>query len=280
MSPSESQLRAALQQGEGDAPDAGALISHAVAVRRERRHRITSIATGVAVVAVIGVGMTALVSSSQDSDSGGSSVAGGSATRPRAANAGGADAAGVPAESAAPRLNGSVSAAARGSIGTGAAAKAVIGLKCPAKPARYMLPGGGGSGQFGSGGPLFDSPVTAAKVCTYPQTASAHSQAHVYGTAAAHKIVAALESAPDQQQAASCAPNADYVGGTVEILAVDAKGNPMKPVVVTLECRASQATNGTAVRYVMSLPDELLQLVVGGDPGPPKKTMGSGSPTH
>lgn len=254
MSPSESQLRAALQDGEGDAPDAGLLISHAVRVRYDRRRRITSIAGGVGVIAVVGVGLTALVSSGSDTEKAGGS-SGGRAASGYSQNdkaAGGAKA---------PSAQGSSAAAssARPTTNPAAAGGKIDALNCPATPARYLLPGGGGSGQFGSRDPLFASPVATVKACGYPQSSGAKARSAIYRGTTAAKIVSVLGSAPNMRTSASC--TTDYVGGTIEILAVDAKGNALKPVVVTLNCVSSQATNGTAVRYVNVLPDELTRLV-------------------
>jgi hypothetical protein len=255
MSPSESQLRAALQDGEGDAPDATALISHALQVRRDRRNRITSIAGGVAVVAVLGVGTTALVSLGTDSgSSGGSSAdsARGFQSAQKAAGAASAPSAERRSAAASPARPSKTAAASTG--GT------IDALKCPTTPARYMLPGGGGSGQFGSGNPLFPDAVAAIKACGYSTSPGARPQAHVYQSPESSAIATALESAPTTHTSRMCADNT-YARGTIEILAVDSRGRALKPVVITLNCQASQATNGTAVRYVNAVPDQLLELV-------------------
>jgi hypothetical protein len=261
MSPSESQLRAALQDGEGDAPDASLLISHALRVRRDRRRRVTSIAGGVAVVAVIGVGLTALFSSGTGGGNGGGGGSADSALGGAAAPAKvPADQAAGAASSAAGSSSGGSSAAKPGAFRATATGGLVDALKCPATPARYMLPGGGGSGQFGSGDPLFPDTVAAMKVCGYPQAAGAHPRTHVYDKPTSTRIVTTLNSARDTATNASCAV-AHVVPGTIEILAVDSRGRTLKPVVITLRCRDSQATNGTAVRYIDAVPDELLALV-------------------
>jgi hypothetical protein len=288
VSPSESQLRAALQHGEGDAPDPSALIAHAVGVRRDRRRRITSIAGGVAVVAVIGVGLTAAITSGS-----GSHHAASSADKAAATHGSAAAAAGGVAESAAASMGNADAAPARSSSAAVPApyvaprrsmaaslAGAMAALHCPATPARYMLPGGGGSGQFGSGDPLFPDSMVAMKVCTYPARTGAHMTAKVYGQPEASQIAAALDAAPDTRSSTSCPANTDYVGGQIEILAVDAQGRALKPVVLTLGCVTSQATNGTAVRYVTAIPDPLLSgLVMGAEPNPPGRTMAPGSST-
>jgi hypothetical protein len=74
------------------------------------------------------------------------------------------------------------------------------------------------------------------------------------------RIVATLESAPTTHTSRMCANNA-YNRGKIEILAVDAQGRPLSPVVITLNCQGSLATHGTAVRYVNAVPDELIGLV-------------------
>jgi hypothetical protein len=285
VSPSEAQLRAALQDGEGDsdAPDATALISHAVRVRRDRHRRITSIAGGVAVVAVIGVGLTALVTSGQGSESAGS----GGSTADSALKGG---AAGVVAHAPAQRPQDSSgrSAESRRSAGsaplphayvTSGAASSASRLKCPATADRLMSPGGGGSGQFGSSDPLFAQKVAAMRICAYPQRVGARTQTKTYDAAEARQIASELDAAPDTRPSASCPANTDYAGGEIEFLAVNAKGEAMKPVVLTLACQASQATNGTAVRYVITVPTPALQLFAGHELPRPGHTMG-GSPLH
>jgi hypothetical protein len=265
MSPNESQLRAALQQGEGDSPDATHLISHAMRVRHDRRRRITSIAGGVAAVAVIGVGLTALVTSGSNSESASSSAGGGTSVRGDAQGAAaGSSAAGSTGgrrHALAPRNAASAAPNPHAYSAPSAARAAVAALRCPATADRFMLPGGGGSGQFGSGDPLFPQPVSAMKVCAYPQRANAQLRTQTLRAPVAGQIATALDAAPDSKSDSTCPANTDYVGGQIEILAVDARGRPLKPVVLTLGCRSSQTTNGTAVRYVADLPAPFLRLL-------------------
>ena len=253
MSPNEDQLRAALRHGQGDAPDATALISHAIRVRHDRHRRRVAIAGGVAIVAVLGVGTTALVSSRTGGGTNGS--AGSSADLAGGGTAQSGKIPGAKAPAGQPS-----SAGASSPIRATSTAHGADELTCPAAPARYMLPGGGGSGQFGSTDPLFPSAVTALKACGYAAGAGAQPRAHVYQSPVSTRIVAALESAPTTRSTHMCADNT-YVRGTIEILAVDARGRALTPVVLTLNCQASEATNGTAVRYVNAVPDELVALV-------------------
>jgi hypothetical protein len=264
MSPSESQLRAALHDGEGAGVDPDAVISHAIGVRRDRRRRINAIAGGVAVVAVIGVGASVLSSSSNGRNGGSSadSAAGGAASRNGTA--------------AAPRRPVS-SATAAGGLGR---APAVAGT-CPTAPDHFALPGGGGSGQFGSTDPLFPASVTSIRVCGYPLLASAGTRTIVLSGAEAQSLASSINASSTKAMKRLCPANTNFVGGTLELYAVDGQGNAVDPVVVTLECVASQATNGTGVRYLVSLPDNLLSLLrvipdrVQGPSGPLQ-----GSPVH
>ena len=60
MSPSEAQLHDALHEGEGDGLDVGALIAHAVGVRRARQRRRTVLAGGLVVAGLGAAGLTTL----------------------------------------------------------------------------------------------------------------------------------------------------------------------------------------------------------------------------
>jgi hypothetical protein len=267
VAPNEFQLRAALRQGEGESPDADGLISHAVGLRQQRRRRITAIAGSTVVVAVVALGITGIVDSG-NSDSGGGSVAtdtGGAAAlaRPHAP----AKAAAEPSQ---PPPSATTSEA--GSPTGGVVAN---GISCPASPDRFAVPGGGGSGQFGSTGPLFPSAVGALRLCGYPGAGGRAPKTQTVVGAQARRIAAALESAPATPVAGACAPNADYLGGTLEIYPVTPSGHRMRPVVVTLSCGASQATNGTALRYVTNLPSVFMKLVFPQSVGPGQPIQGS-----
>jgi hypothetical protein len=246
MSPNEAQLRAALHEGEGDTLDPGVLIAHATWVRRERRRRVFLAAGAAAAVAVVGVGIAAWVN-----------TGGGG----RGAEAGGAAA---QAQSA-----GSVPSPAhrhRSPLGGPVAHDAVPRLApgmCPTRAPRYLLPGGGGSGQFGASEPLFTHDVAKIVVCGYPAAATTQSARRlVLKAGQATEVASALESAPSSAvvPGRKCA-NVDTLGGTIDLLATDANGAASKPVVITLGCPRSMATNGTAVRYVTDLPGRLIALL-------------------
>jgi hypothetical protein len=70
MSPSESQLRAALHHGEGEPVDAGAVIARARAARHDRRVRMASVAAAVAIVGAVGTGGGLLLSGSDNTATG------------------------------------------------------------------------------------------------------------------------------------------------------------------------------------------------------------------
>ncbi|MGH8859819.1 MAG: hypothetical protein ACRDVG_01065 [Jatrophihabitantaceae bacterium] len=269
MSPSESQLRAALQDGEGDRPDADALISHAVGVRRERRRRITAVAGGATIVAVVGLGITALVRMPGSTGGGSSadSAAGGSAhSQPKIATGG---------------LRAQTAASAPASGSTLYASNPVA---CPAAPDRFLLPGGGGSAQFGSTDPLFPNGARSIRACAYPLPVAARTRTTVLEGAEASAVAVTIDSSRSTTGKASCAHGANYLGGTIELFPVDAQGHRVAPVVITLGCNASVATNGTGVRYVADLPQKLIDIVrpiaVRSLPVQGPGGLNSGSPPH
>jgi hypothetical protein len=258
VSPSEAHLRAALHHGEGDPLDAGALISHAVRVRRARQRRRTSILTGTTVVAVVAAGVGLLVSLG-----GGSESAGGSGSPPAGAGAALQGTARVPAVApSAAKSDGAGSAASR-YAGAEAAPTRALRLVCPPAPARYMLPGGGGIGAYGSTEKLFVRSVAAMKICVYPPVPARTPLSTVLTAAAARQFAANLESAPARTTGARpCPSNTAIVGSELAVLAVSSDARRLKPVVITVSpCAASQATNGTAVRYLATLPRPVSRLL-------------------
>ncbi len=75
MSPSESQLRAALREGSRTGVDAGVIIANAERQRRARRQRINYAAAAVVAAAFVGVGGTLLATLGSGDEQGGGSAA-------------------------------------------------------------------------------------------------------------------------------------------------------------------------------------------------------------
>lgn len=252
MSPSEGQLRAALHEGEGDTVDAGALIEHASWVRRERRRRVYLVAGAAAAVAVIGVGVASFVGngghkteSAEGAAANGLKSMAGSAPHAASRTPGG-------------RSDASVSG---GHLKHDAVPRRAPG-ECPAAAPRYLLPGGGGSGQFGASDPLFSQNVNKIVVCAYPAEASQGARRVELGAKQSANLAESLESSPASLTVPGrkCA-NVDTLGGTLDLMATDENGVASKPVLITLGCPRNTATNGIAVRYVAKLPDRLIGLL-------------------
>lgn len=254
MGPNESQLRAALREGEGESPDAGSLIFHARQVRRERRRRAGSIATGVAVVGLVVGGFTALATNGSH-EQGGASGGGGYA----AGSAGAAGSTDRLGNAKAPALGASAASESDGQKEQLQAHAEAATRPCPTSASHYMLPGGGGINDFGSDGKLFAGNVVSLKLCGYPSVASAP-RTKVLDGSAATQLVATLESAPSVAGGGGKCTETP-VNGKVEILAVNTQHKALKPVVITLGCPTSQATNGTAVRYEHGLPELITSLL-------------------
>ncbi len=249
MSPNEAQLRAALREGEDDALDrlnADAIIWAARRLQRERRRRVTAIAGGIAAAAIVGLGVSGIVALGGGGGGGKSTEAGGGALSRT----------GAPADSAG---RGGAAAEQPDAVRPREATQ----LPCPNGPERFLLPGGGGTGQFGGNGPLFSTAVSAMTVCLYPIDGSAITT--VLSTAQAAAVAKTLEAAPVVRTPAIC-PDQQPPSGSVELLAVSPTGVAAKPVVITLGCPTNQVTNGTAVRYPRTLPPALGALVPGAKP--------------
>lgn len=270
MSPNEAQLRAALHEGEGESVNAGALISHAVGVRRERRRRVYLAAGAAVAVAGVGVGIAALTNVAGHDNS---TASGANARADRAAHAlsrpsaaappptpvhGTASAAGGAAIT--PNMKKS-SATEKGNVPPPSPAGPLSAPPgCPATVARLFLPGGGGSGQFGASEQLFTHRVAKIVVCGYPAKASASVRRVTLRGGDATAAAAALESAPTTYRAGTCPGAEPALSGKLELLATGPNGTRSRPVVVTVGCRTT-ATNGTAVRYLDSLPTRFLRLL-------------------
>ena len=217
MSPSESQLRAALRDGEGDAPDAAALISHARARapraappdhldrhRRRRRgrgrgrHRPAGIARH-------GRERRRRRATARRADA----PAGGASRRRRPA-----------ATAETERRRGRPAAVRRRGPSSSGARASASGWPARAAPARYMLPGGGGSAQFGSNEQVVRRAGSSAmKVCALSRSVARARRASTVLTRPSRAPVRhALESAPRRPASAARARDDHRPSGTVEIL--------------------------------------------------------------
>lgn len=233
MSPSEFDLRAALHEGdEGDLPDAGLIIAKATRMRYERRKRITAIASGIAVTAVVVTGFTLLVRIGSGQESGGS-AGGAAASVPRANIQAGR----VP-------VAGSSASAAQGAQSSGDARSSAAAVACPKTFPQQALPGGGGTDQFGADSALFARPVGAVRICIYGIAGTLSGAKDAQGWTAT-TFVQSLESGSKSPQ--SCPVAIDE--GSLAVYAFASDGSQLRPVTVRLGC-PELATNGTAVRYV------------------------------
>jgi hypothetical protein len=247
MSLTEDQLRAALRDGEGGNVDADVLIASALRVRHERRHRINiGLAVAAAAVLIGGLG-SVLVRSSHDEggSSAGGAAAGSAASRPLHRSAAGGAGGLVPRPAA----------SAPSALGADRASRA-----CPRTPVHLSLPGGGGTGEFGSTGRLFSRDVAAITACGYP-VSGARARTVIVGDTA-RRAARKLEAAPATSHSSAYHCPVQNSSGTVELLPVDARGRNLRPVVLTGAC-PYKATNGTAVRYPLVLPRALTAVLNG-----------------
>lgn len=255
MSPDEFDLRNALREGEGAGVDPDVVIARAVAYRHARRARLGSIAAGIVAVAAIGVGGATLLGRDNGHQA---SEAARTASRAGAGSAGSADSAGSAGGYAGPSAK----------AGPRAQADAVT---CPAAPPRLMLPGGGGSGQFGSAGSLFSGAVESVEVCGY--AGSAPPAETVLGPSDGRELAASMDAASTRPIPSACI--AQLANVSLVVYAFGADGKAMDPVVVST-C-GSMVTNGTAIRYGWSPPASLTSFLasLSGASAPSGKVSGS-----
>lgn len=127
---------------------------------------------------------------------------------------------------------------------------------CPAQPPHLMMPGGGGTDQFGGSGPLFAQPVDSLLACSYPPNSPLRST-RLTGADAHHVADSLNNTSAYRQTVYDCVapppPNS--------VLLLLAQGQP--PVVVHVGCTMldNMATNGTALRSNWDPPRSVLPLV-------------------
>lgn len=254
MSPTESDLRAALREGEGGGPDIDRLVAGVRA--RQARSRRTLLGAAAAVLVVCGAGAGSAVLWGGASNSGSESKAAAGADRNQVNNG-----------SAAHRAAGGAPTREPVMAAPAAAAPAVA---CPAAPPRPLVPGGGRPGQFDAQAPLFRRPVKAVVVCAYgsPDTYSGLNAGPgrlVLTGPAATELAASLEHAATARTPRACPNIATSGPRALALIGVDRDGRPAGTVATTLVVPACnvEVSNGTAVRYQWSPPADLQGVLVG-----------------
>jgi hypothetical protein len=152
-----------------------------------------------------------------------------------------------------------------------------------------MLPGGGGTGQFGGDGPLFDGPVSSMQICGYAATSLggqvAFNSTTVLNGDQANELATSLDAASTIHEIRPCPLRQTR---ELVIYATSTSGARMKPVVVDYSSCAPFATNGTAARFDWTPPTDVnatLNRLMTRDPALPNlpgrtSFLPSGSPVH
>lgn len=227
----EAQLRAALRDGEGDVPDAAAIISRAQRARDERRRVWRSTAGGLvaaAAVAGIAVGITRLGDDSGAAS--GSSAAGGFTRSPAATRP----------DDAVPGATRTF--AAGGIPGAGMGQDAVPAIRCPARP-------GVATGSTASTiTALFRRPVAGISICVYHPESRSTTLVGTLSGSASRVLAAALERGSAPPPVNTCMPV--RFPTVVELLARDKDGRALPRVAITGRCGLGYATNGSTERVV------------------------------
>jgi hypothetical protein len=287
MSPNEFDLRAALHDGDdGDsALDVDQLIHSARTHAAQRRVRLISGAAIAAVVAGIATGGTLLATSGNGPSHTGAERAAGSAGQhsERVLSGGGG---GVHASASRPAPARAAKSAAR-SVVAASEPRPAGSVRCPSRLPQHLLPGGGSAGQFGAGGPLFSKPVVATVVCSYgsamqPPGRREHPARLVLTDGAAKRLAASLENAPKSRPQVMCPDIRGMNDHSIAIIGVTAGGAKVGTVTTTIG--ASQcdvmATNGTAVRYDWTPPNDVRQRLLVLVPAAPPVSTAAASPTR
>lgn len=251
---SESDLRAALRFGEEDGPgvDVGRVIAGAQAARARRTRML---ATAAAVVLVAGIGTTVGLTwpgGSTGSNTAGS--AGGAYSTAKGDAAGSANGANLPKAAPLP----STSTAAAGTGAAGVRAQSAAAVTCPARAPHELAPGGGSPGQFGAPGPLFAKPVQTIVVCVYGPVTTTKPARIVLDAAGTAEVVHSLESASTKHVEIFC-PHIK-AQRVLAFVAVTKSGRTLPVVTATVGDPSCDVvvTNGTAVRYDWTVPNDLL----------------------
>jgi hypothetical protein len=241
VSPNEFQLRAALREGEGDGVNAAEVIARAHELRQRRRVRYTSVAAIAVVVTGIGVAGGLALNSSGSDKSSSSAVS---------QNAAGGSAAATPAAPSTSQSQGANGYAVNGAPPGSAASAAAV--PCPAALPQLAPPASGG------GGALFAGPVTAVKICAYPQAGGAAVTGRdgkpvstVLTGAQAATLAASLNGASKSRTPAPCPLYRTADGRALVLYAVSPDGSALPPVTATVAQNPCNlpVTNGRAVRY-------------------------------
>ena len=236
MSPSESELRAALRAGQGEALDTERVISRAQVARRQRQVRYASVAAVTAIVA--GVGVAAGIALSGGDRPALNTVAGGSA--------------------------GSAAAAPRAAGGVLSPSGTMAAMQCPAiLPVLRTAPAYAPA-------PLMPEPVASITVCLYAETGGPPLRdrggatiTESIGGEQATTLAESLNNASTVKQGRMCPLYRTANGRTLLMTGIRADGTELPPVEASvLQNPCGQAvTNGTAVRYDWAPPSLLTSFL-------------------
>jgi hypothetical protein len=270
MSPTESDLRSSLRDGEGDVPNVNRIMAGAQAARSQRRSRILSTAAAVVVVAGVSIGGVEFARHNGNGPSHDRTVdtAGGAPVAAAAASGGSAN--GAASKAAA-------SAAANVPAARSGATSATAG-HCPASFPHTVLPGGGSPGQFGASGTLFTKPVASIVVCTYGGQSSPVRS--VFDGAPARSIASSLEDASKTPFRGMCPDYIKADAPSLAIIGIATDGTALPTVTTSLgrPACATQISNGTVVRYDWTPPASLNSALGSAASGTAGGT--SSSPSH
>jgi hypothetical protein len=283
MSPTEFELRAALQDGEGGGLDPDRIIARAAGILRERharRVRIGSMSAAAAVVIGVAVSGSMLLHGSSGSTASSAAGRGDSAkqaeSRPSAGN--------LPATSGPVAANASSAGGTEvGPVAPGPLHDAAA-IACPdALP--ELAPGSAATGS------LFTGTVEAIKVCVYttatrqPVTSADGSTLNaIYTGAPATQIVSSIDDASIDAVPIGCPAGQTMLNQrSLVIIGVRTDGSATAPVVASLNPCSKVVSDGTDTRYDWTPPAAMAALVdAASQPGSsePSPPTANGSPAR
>jgi hypothetical protein len=260
VSPTEFDLRAALREGEGDAPNAERVLAGARAYRARRRSRMLSTAATVVCVAAVGGVVAGVLGTSGNGESGAGSMA----------------APNVASSSGAPHSAAGRSGVAPGRLNQPYGTTTLALPGCPTTRPDFTPPAGSSSA-----GDLLPEPVRSFVVCSYGSGSAAPNRLLVTGNDAV-ALAASLHSTLPHPLGVACPRPVGLRSYSLAMIGVTAPGKTLPTITARLTVPACNVvvTNATVVRYGWQPPQSLIEQLATLRSGPVEIPSSPVTPGH